>query len=243
MKIILLGTGSNGGSPQIDESSNTFRKQKRLRSSVLIKSGRNNILIDAGPDMRQQLIRQNLSLEDLDLVIISHMHWDHTLGLMEFSAHRELQIPVTCAPKLKNDLLNHQLFGFLFKAKFAKFVKTTKGVKVEFIEIPHSNVFPTFAIKLTIDGKTIINCSDIESIPNSLAKEIKNADLIIFGGTFLNQRVAGHIPIVESGPILAKLTKNVVFTHINHSEKKEDIEKFLKPFGFRAGFDGMEVKL
>lgn len=243
MKIILLGTGSNGGSPQIDEPAATFRKLKRLRSSVLIKTGNANILIDAGPDMRQQLIKQNISLENLGLVVISHMHWDHTLGLMEFSAHKGLQIPVMIAPKLESDLLNHQLFGFLFKSKFAKFIKNSEKAKIEFIEIPHSNVFPTFAVKLMIDDKTIINCSDIESIPDNLAKEIKKADLVIFGGTFLNNRVGGHIPIKESSPILKRLNNNIIFTHINHSEKSEDIEKFIKPFGFQLGFDGMEVKV
>ncbi|MDO8599868.1 MAG: hypothetical protein Q7R44_00440 [bacterium] len=55
--------------------------------------------------------------------------------------------------------------------------------------------------------------------------------------------IDGHIPIKDSSPILAKLNNKVIFTHINNSEKKEDIEKFLKPFGFKVGFDGMEVKV
>lgn len=243
MKIILLGTGSNGGSPQIDEPKTTFRKQKRLRSSVLIKTRDSNILIDAGPDMRQQLIRQNISLEDLDLVVISHMHWDHTLGLMEFSANKQLEVPVMIAPKLATDLLTHQLFSFLFQAKFAKHVTGSEKAEVDFIEVPHSNTFSTFAIQVTSGNKIIIVCSDIESIPKKLEKEIKKADLVIFGGTFLDRRVDGHVPITESAPILKQLNNNIIFTHINHSEKPEAIEKFLKPFGFKLGFDGMEVNV
>ena len=86
MKITLLGTGTSVGIPSLGQlgwgkCNPKNPKNKRQRCAVLIQSNNTNILIDAGPDIKNQLIGHNLP--SLDGIIITHEHADHISGLDE----------------------------------------------------------------------------------------------------------------------------------------------------------------
>lgn len=83
MKITILGTGTSCGVPQIGcpckVCTSNDAKDKRLRCSALVEVGGKNILIDCGPDFREQMLRVNF--KPLDAVLITHEHYDHVGGL------------------------------------------------------------------------------------------------------------------------------------------------------------------
>lgn len=83
MKITILGSGTSSGVPQIGCSckvcSSNDPKDKRLRCSCLIEKNGKNILIDCGPDFREQMLR--VGFRQLDAVFITHEHYDHVGGL------------------------------------------------------------------------------------------------------------------------------------------------------------------
>ena len=86
MKITLLGTGTSVGIPSLGQlgwgkCNPQNPKNNRQRCAVLIQSNNTNILIDAGPDIKNQLIDHNLP--SLDGIIITHEHADHISGLDE----------------------------------------------------------------------------------------------------------------------------------------------------------------
>ena len=80
--LTFLGTGTSQGIPVIGSDHpvclSADIKDKRLRSSVLIKGIETNIIIDCGPDFRQQLLTN--PVKRLDAVLITHEHADHTMG-------------------------------------------------------------------------------------------------------------------------------------------------------------------
>jgi len=80
MEITFLGTGTSQGVPVItckcDVCLSTNKEDKRLRTSILIKDNNTNIVIDTGPDFRQQMLREKV--EKLDAVLFTHSHKDHT---------------------------------------------------------------------------------------------------------------------------------------------------------------------
>jgi phosphoribosyl 1,2-cyclic phosphate phosphodiesterase len=88
MKITFLGTGTSQGVPVIgckcDTCTSPDSRDKRLRTSILIEIGEKKILIDAGPDFRQQLLREDIST--LDAILLTHEHKDHTGGLDDVRA-------------------------------------------------------------------------------------------------------------------------------------------------------------
>lgn len=83
MIIKFLGTGTSQGVPVIgchcSVCSSDNPKDNRLRSSVFLEEDETKIVIDAGPDFRQQLLREKI--EDLDAVLFTHEHKDHIAGL------------------------------------------------------------------------------------------------------------------------------------------------------------------
>jgi len=79
----LLGSGTSQGIPVIgctcDTCTSDDPRDNRLRCSAWIKSDQANIVIDVGPDFRQQCLRQGLT--DLDAIFLTHEHNDHMIGL------------------------------------------------------------------------------------------------------------------------------------------------------------------
>ena len=88
MKLTFLGTGTSQGVPVIacdcEVCSSENKKDKRLRSSVLIESDNQSVVIDTGPDFRQQMLNVNQS--KLDAIIFTHEHKDHLAGFDDIRA-------------------------------------------------------------------------------------------------------------------------------------------------------------
>lgn len=88
MKITFLGTGTSQGVPVIACDCATCCSSdpydKRLRTSVLIETDETTLLIDAGPDFRQQMLREHV--KKLDSIILTHEHKDHIAGLDDVRA-------------------------------------------------------------------------------------------------------------------------------------------------------------
>lgn len=88
MKVTFLGTGTSQGIPVISckcevcQSANM--KDKRLRTSVMIEENNFTLVIDSGPDFRQQLLRENV--QKLDAILFTHAHKDHVAGLDDIRA-------------------------------------------------------------------------------------------------------------------------------------------------------------
>ncbi|MBA4166778.1 MAG: MBL fold metallo-hydrolase, partial [Chitinophagaceae bacterium] len=87
--ITYLGTGTSGGVPMIGCSCKVCTsgnpKDKRLRSSILVRSAKTTLAVDAGPDFRQQMLRENV--KQLDAIVFTHSHKDHVAGLDDVRAY------------------------------------------------------------------------------------------------------------------------------------------------------------
>ncbi len=93
MKVTFLGTGTSQGIPvvacdcEVCKSANI--KDKRLRASVMLEIDENTLVVDAGMDFRQQMLRENV--KKLDAVVITHAHKDHIGGLDDVRGFNYIQ--------------------------------------------------------------------------------------------------------------------------------------------------------
>jgi len=97
--VTFLGTGTSQGVPVIgchcDMCESTDERDKRLRSSIHISVGNKSIVIDTGPDFRQQMLREKI--EKVDAILFTHQHKDHVAGLDDvrsFNFLYNMEMPV-----------------------------------------------------------------------------------------------------------------------------------------------------
>ena len=95
MKITFLGTGTSQGVPligcQCAVCRSSDRRDKRLRTSAMIEIEGKRFIIDAGPDFRYQMLRENIS--HIDAILLTHMHKDHTAGIDDVRAFNFVDYP------------------------------------------------------------------------------------------------------------------------------------------------------
>ncbi|MCM1177706.1 MAG: MBL fold metallo-hydrolase [Clostridium sp.] len=116
-KLTFLGTGTSQGVPMIgcrcSICSSPDNHDKRLRSSALVECGGQEILIDAGPDFRCQMLRAGVS--HLDAILLTHNHKDHTGGLDDVRAFNYLEgLPaeIYCEKYVEKSLRREYSYAF-----------------------------------------------------------------------------------------------------------------------------------
>ena len=194
--MTILGSGTSTGIPLIgchcEVCTSLDTRDRRLRSSILIESRRGKrILIDTSTDLREQLLRENVSI--IDGCLITHEHADHTHGIDDLklvSYHKGSPINIYTHPKCAQHLT--EKFDYIFKTAEVyrnrpllgsgvpnlnlnplKDRKTQiEGEAIEWFPLPHGY---TKSISL-IHGKLayVIDCA---SIPMPWLKRLKEAKL------------------------------------------------------------------
>ncbi|OGD79887.1 hypothetical protein A2368_03180 [Candidatus Collierbacteria bacterium RIFOXYB1_FULL_49_13] len=259
MQISFLGTGANGGVPQLDcrctqcENARLDPAAERLRSSLLIETGDHKIILDCGPDFRQQLQRHHLNLQEIDLVVITHLHFDHAAGLMELSCGNRLGIPILASEANQALLRQKPEVNFLLDSGYIRLISPTLAQRygVTLLDVPHDSSFPTSAIVVNHVGKRVWYSPDVHVITDAMLQAMQTCDLLIFDATFLKEswkpgvtaKELGHLAIEQSAPILSALNKRVIYSHINHSEDTSAVKSFLKPFNSVLASDGLTISL
>ena len=119
-RLTFLGTGTSQGIPMIgcgcEVCASRDQRDKRLRSSALVDYGGLRILIDAGPDFRQQMLRENVS--HVDAILLTHNHKDHTGGLDDIRAFNYTEkrpVQIYCEKYVEESLRQEYSYAFAEK--------------------------------------------------------------------------------------------------------------------------------
>jgi phosphoribosyl 1,2-cyclic phosphate phosphodiesterase len=253
VKITFLGTGTSQGVPVIACECKTCRSEdtrdKRLRTSLLLETGGTVLLFDAGPDFRQQMLRENVT--KLDAIILTHEHKDHIAGLDDvrafnyksqdaidiFSEERvqkavrkeysyvfsEFQYPGI--PKMRLNTIDDQNF-------------TVKGIPVQPVRVFHYRL-PVYGFRIG----NFAYITDANYIPEESKEKLFGVKYLVINALRKEKHIS-HFNLREAIDFIREISpKKAFITHISHqmgchSEVTEDLPK-----GITLAFDGLSLIL
>lgn len=117
MEVTFLGTGTSQGIPVIGCScgvcTSVDSRDKRLRTSLMVRTGNIRLVIDSGPDFRFQMLRENV--KSLDALLFTHEHRDHIAGLDDVRAFNWIQkkaMDLYAEPRVLKEIRDKFLYAF-----------------------------------------------------------------------------------------------------------------------------------
>lgn len=252
MKIKFLGTGTSQGVPVIGctcavcVSQDT--KNKRLRSSALIKISNKNILIDTGPDLRQQALKNKIN--KIDYVLYTHAHRDHVSGIDELRSFNFIQkksIKAYGNKELVNQLENDYSYIFSdFKYPGLPEVELNKVNKNFYLDDIEIIPIKVKHHKLNILGYRIGNLTyitDAKTISDNQLKKINGSQILVINCLQIKEHLS-HLNMEEVLSLIRKIeVKKIYLIHISHNLGLHDeINKSL-PDNIELAYDNLEIIL
>ena len=245
---LFLGTGTSTGVPQIGCKCEVCRsanpKDKRLRASVLITAGETSILIDCGPDFRQQMLANGI--DSLSAIVLSHEHYDHVgglddirpLGNMDIYAEKRV---LKAVRRVMPYCFEENLYPGVPKIRLHE-ISENEEFRVGEIHIKPIRVMHQ---KLPILGFRIGNTAyltDVKTINESVFEQLYGLDVLVLNALREREHIS-HLTLNEALQIVEKLKpKKAYFTHIGHEMGLHDEVNKRLPEGVELAYDGLKIK-
>ena len=191
MRVRILGCGTSTGVPKIGnewgECDPDEPKNYRLRTSVLVESAGERMLVDCGPDLRQQLL--SARVKELAGVIVTHAHGDHCHGIDELrpvSQAIERPVPLHARAEVIEEL--EERFGYAFeRSEFYRPIVEARELadqldfgtaRTRFVDQPHGGP-SSLGLRFDENGYSISYSIDFSSLTDDMAILYENSDVWI----------------------------------------------------------------
>ncbi len=250
-KLTLLGTGTSQGVPVIGcecpVCTSTDLHDQRLRSAALLTCGPTNILIDAGPDLRLQMLRARV--RHLDAILITHEHNDHVIGLddvrpFNFSSGRPISV---YAQQRVADIVRNR-FAYVFEnpgpglprielhAIDADSTLHINGLHIQPIGIWHGHL-PILGFRFG----ALTYLTDVKTIAPDQLQKVKGTRFLVINA--LRRRAhPTHLTLEEALALVEEIGPEYAWlTHISHELGLAREVSALLPPGVSLGYDGLEI--
>ncbi len=253
MKITFLGTGTSQGVPVIacpcEVCTRGSKKDHRLRSSVLIESDGTFVNIDAGPDFRYQMLRENV--KKLDAILITHCHKDHIAGLDDVRSFNYLYRKAMDIYALPRDIEAIQReFAYAFGENRYRGVPEFNMINIGYDPFKVGNLefipLPVLHMKMEVLGYRIGDFSyvtDTNYIPPETLARMMGSKVIVINALRRKEHPS-HFNLAQAVKVLEFLRpERAYITHISHMMGFHDeVEKELPGF-IRLAYDGLQIEI
>jgi phosphoribosyl 1,2-cyclic phosphate phosphodiesterase len=251
IKVTFLGTGTSQGVPLIACNcrvcTSTNQKDNRLRSSILIETSKTRIVIDSGPDFRQQLLREKI--KKLDAVVFTHEHKDHIAGLDEVKAFNflnKMRMPVFATQRVQQALKRE--FAYIFSDEkypgipevdlygFDNEVFSVGDIILEPINVMH--------YKLPVKGFRVGDfayVTDANFIADSEKEKLKGLNVLVLNSLRKEHHIS-HFTFDEAVELVKELKpRKAYLTHVSHQLGLHDELNKELPENMEMAFDRLQL--
>lgn len=254
-QFILLGTGTSVGVPSLgcgcEVCLSTDPRDKRTRASAIIGMPEGNLLIDTGPDLRFQLLREGIGI--VHAVLYTHEHADHLFGLDDlrlFPFYLGHPIPLYCEQPVERRI--RRAFDYAFNDDHTHSGAAPQlalrpldlnplqilGGEITPLRLQHGPRFEVLGFRVG----NIAYCTDTNHISGDTMSQLSGLDVLILDALRWRPH-ATHFSVDEAIAVAQQLKpKRTIFTHICHDLGHEETSSRLPP-GMEMGYDGMRFSL
>ena len=253
MKVTFLGTGTSQGVPVIacdcEVCSSDNPKDKRLRSSILISSKDKSIVIDTGPDFRQQMLRANI--QKLDAVVFTHEHKDHIAGLDDIRAfnYKQKSAMDIYATEAVQDALKREFYYVFADFKYPGIpLMDLHTIDLTPFSIGDIHLTPILVMhyKMPVLGFRINDftyITDAKTINEIEKEKIKGSKVLVVNALQKDKHIS-HFTFDEALAFADEMqAETTYFTHISHKLGTHDEISNQLPPHIQLAYDGLEIEI
>ena len=253
--ITFLGTGTSQGIPMIgcrcEVCASSDPHDSRLRSSALIRWQEKTFLIDAGPDFRQQMLRENVS--HIDAILLTHNHKDHTGGLDDVRSFNYLErrsFPIYCEAHVLESLKKEYYYAFAENPYPGAPEMDVHLITSQPFRIDGVPVIPIRAMhyKLPVLGFRFGSCAyltDANYIPETEFEKLRGLDIFVLNAVKRGHHIS-HYALEEAVEICRRVgARRSFLTHLSHMLPRHALlkqELAALPFRLEPAFDGLTLR-
>jgi len=249
VKITFLGTGTSQGVPVIACECNTCLSEdehdKRLRTSLLLETDETTLLFDAGPDFRQQMLREHVM--KLDSILLTHEHKDHISGMDDvraFNYKSQDAIDIYAEERVQKAIRKE--FSYVFSEyQYPGIPKMRLNTIPEHsFNINGIQIIPirVFHYRLPVYGFRVGNfayITDANYIPEESKERLFGVKYLVINALRKEKHIS-HFSLREAVDFIREISpKKAFITHISHQMGYHaEVSKELPP-GIMLAYDGL----
>ncbi|HEY0626823.1 MAG TPA: MBL fold metallo-hydrolase [Allosphingosinicella sp.] len=254
MKLRILGCGTSSGVPRVGNDWGACDpanpKNRRRRVSILVEHENARILVDTGPDLREQLLDANVS--DVTAVIWTHDHADHCHGIDDLrQLFHARGAPITGYARAETLKVLQARFGYAFEGKDGYPPVVTgnllpddlqvEGVRIRIVDQPHGNI-TSAGIRFDAGGRSVGYSTDFNIFTENMAALF--ADVEVWVVDALRRRPHPTHPHLAQALEWIDAVKpgRAILTHMDNSMDYDGLRAEL-PEHVEPGYDGLEIIL
>lgn len=253
MKVTFLGTGTSQGVPVIacecEVCKSESPRDKRLRTSILIEGNDKSIVIDSGPDFRQQMLRAGVM--HLDAIVFTHEHKDHVAGMDDIRAFNyKQQGAVAIYADDRVQLALKREFPYIFDDKGYPGIPQIElhHLNLEPFDIGSVHLIPIRVMhyKLPILGfriKDFTYVTDAKTISEAERAKIRGSKILVVNALQKEKHIS-HFTLEEALAFADDIgAETTYFTHISHRLGKHSAISKELPANVKLAYDGLQIEI
>lgn len=256
-EMVIMGTGTSIGVPVVGCRCSVCLsdnpRNRRMRSGVLIRAPQGEMIIDAGPELRMQLVRERATL--IRAAIFTHSHADHIMGIDDlriFGFQLNDSVPLYCEEVVEEQI--RQTFSYAFSDpsthahKYAaprlRFERITEGqdisllgLNIRAIRLKHGEL-PILGFRIG----NVAFCTDVSTIPAGSREQLRNLDVLVLN-TLRHKPHPTHLHLDAALNLIRQLQpRQAYLTHMSHELDYDELLKELPP-NVAPAYDGLRIAI